>query len=630
MFVVSVIPVSRGIGIHELTYFSMKEYEPGSFITVPVRGKEKEAMVLSVEDVKNVKAKLRSNNYPLRKIKKQDAKQVVNSGFVEAVKKTARYHSASVGSVLFSVLPKSLMEFEETDFIKTEIQKPKLRGFIIPRVYQGLTGSRIEFYKTSIREAFAALGSVFIMVPTVADGEKVFNALFGGIEKYSFLIHGSLSKKKQKEEIKKILSSKHPVLIVGTPSFLSLPRHDLATIIVEREASGHYKSKVRPFVDSRILAYNMASLSGGQLFLADLPLSIESVYRKKIGDYEEIVTGNHRMTFKTRAKMLNLQDVPTPPKSTFRAVDDKLLERIEEIGEHGGRTFLYVARKGLSPITLCRDCGTAVTCNECGVSVVLHKGKEENHFLCHSCGHIRHAREVCKKCKSWRLEAYGIGTELVEKEIKNTFPGKDLFVVSGDTTNTHVKVKKKMDEFYSTPRSILIGTEMALPYFTKHIPLVGIVSFDSLLSLASWNIYERVASTLTRLREVAGEELLLQTRRPDASVLGMVMSGNFSGYYKNEMKIRKELGYPPYTVLIKISVTGEKNSVEEKMKKAAEFLLPYDLIMFSRFLKAPGGKYTLHGFLRIKREEWPDEELLNRLNKLSPSYVVAVNPESVL
>ncbi len=630
MFIISVIPISRGSNVDELSYFSSVEYPVGSFIDVPVRGKERTALVVSSEKVKNVKAKLRSNKFALQKIKKQKSKQVVTQDFVKAIEKVARYHGASVSSTLFSTIPKVLFESVDCLGLFDEVKKPKLRGFIIPRVYQGLSKDRIDFYKTSIREAFAANGSVFIVVPTVADGERVFSELSNGIEKYSFLIHGILGKKAQKDKIEKILSSEHPVLIVGTASFLSLPRADIATIIVEKESSQHHRLRVRPFVDTRVLAHELASQLGGQLFLADLPLRIESVYRRDIGEYEEIVTGNHRMTFKTRARIINLQGVAASPKKRFRVIERDLFEKIKDVTSRGGRVFLYVARRGLSPVTLCRDCGTTVTCNECGVSVVLHKGAEENHFLCHSCGALRHAREVCKNCGSWRLEAFGIGTELAEKEIKNLFPENELFVLSSDTSKTHPKTKKIVNEFYGNSGSILIGTEMALPYLTKHIPLVGVVSLDSLLSLASWNIYERITSTLTRLREVAGEELLLQTRKPEADILDTVMSGNFSGYYKSELKMRRELGYPPFTTLIKVSVTGTKADVEEKIQRAVKILEPYELITFSRFLKAPGGKYSLHGFLRLNREEWPDDELLERLRMLPPSYTITVDPDSIL
>jgi len=630
MYSITVIPVSRGSNIQELSYFSAVEYPIGSLIEVPVRGRERTGVVMSCENVRNVKAKLRSKEFALRKIKRQKGKLLITPEFVRAAERTAKYHASTTGAVLFSYLPKALLEQKSIDAERLKGHKPRLRGFIVPRLYQGLIDSRIEFYRTSVREAFAAGGSVFIAVPSVADGERLYEELAGGIQEYAFMLHSSLKKPEQVKRVKELLASEHPVLIIAPPSFLSLPRHDLATVIIEREGSSLYRSRTRPFVDARILAHELAAQLGGQLFLADLPLRIESVHRKELGEYEEVVTGAHRMHFPTKSSLINMQGVATSPKKSFRVLSHELLERIHETGEHGGRTFLYAARRGLSPITLCRDCGTVVTCNECDGSVVLHKGAEENYFLCHSCGALRHAREVCKDCRSWRLEAFGIGTERIEAELKTALPGREVTVLSSDTAKSHAGTKRIIDAFYATPQSILIGTEMALPYLSKHVPLVGIVSLDSLLSLASWNIYERIASTITRLREVAGEELLLQTRRPEADILDTLLAGNFSGFYRSELRTRKNLGYPPYTVIIKVSIVGTQNTLEAKMEEAAELLKPYELITFSRFLKAPGGKFMLHGFVRVDREEWPDDELLERLAQLPPSYTVTVDPDSIL
>jgi primosomal protein N' (replication factor Y) len=630
MYTITVTPVARGTSIDELSYFSAIEYPVGSFIQVPIRGKEKRALVIFSQKVTNVKSALRSNTFVLQKIKRQKYLQLMTPEFVRAVEKTARYHATTTGAVLYASVPKALLKQPPISQERFQSPKPRLRGFIIPRLYQGLSQSRIEFYRTSIREAFAAAGSVFVTVPSTADAERVFGELSGGIEQYSFMIHNAQSKTMQGEYVASILACEHPVFIVAPPSFLSLPRHDLTTIIVERESSPLYRSRTRPFLDFRVLAHELAAQLGGQLFLADLPLRVDSIHRRETGEYEEIVTGHHRMHFPTRAEIINMQGLTTSTKDPFRVIHKELLSRIEEIGDHGGRTFLYVARRGLSPVTLCRDCGTVVTCKECGVSVVLHKGSEENYFLCHSCGALRHARERCTHCQSWRLEAFGIGTELVERELREILPERFVSVLSSDTTKTHTQTHKIMEAFYDTPKAILIGTEMALPYLTKHVPLVGVVSLDSLLSLASWNIYERIASTLTRLREIAGEQLIVQTRKPEASILRTAISGNFSGFYRSELKIRKALGYPPYTVIIKVSVTGSQESITKQMEDAVQHLAPYELVTFSRFLKAPGGKFILHGFLRIAREKWPDEVLLKRLQSLPPIYTVTVDPDSIL
>lgn len=630
MFIIRTIPIVRGTSMAELSYFSAVEYPVGSLVRAPVRSKDTDALVIAVEQVRDAKATVRSSGFELRKLRRQKPRMLVTPECVRAAERTAAGYAATTGAVLFSYLPRALRELRTIPDVPTTRGRPRLRGFVMPRLYQGLAESRIEFYRTSIREVFAAQGSAFIVVPTVADAERIFAALSAGIEQYAFLVHGSLTHREQQTRIRALLSSPHPVLIVAPPSFLSIPRHDLATIIVERESSSLYRGRSRPYVDAHVFAHELAAALGGQLFLADLPLRIASMHRKDLGEYEEIVTGAHRMHWSSGARIMNMQGSATSPKKPFRALAHGLSERMHDVGGRGGRTVLYVARRGLSPVTLCRDCGTTVVCKECGASVVLHKGKEENYFLCHSCGAMRHARERCERCRSWRLEAFGIGTERVEQEVRELFPGAHLHVLSSDTARTHAQAKRIADAFYSEPSSVLIGTELALPYLTRHVPLVAVVSLDSLLSLASWNIYERIASTLTRLRECAGEELIVQTRRPESDLLSHVVSGNFSGFYRNELKIRKSLGYPPYTVIIKVSATGTQEAIETAMESARQALLPFELVTFSRVLKAPGNKFTLHGFLRIAREQWPDKELTARLQTLGPAYTVIVDPDSIL
>ncbi len=630
MYTVEVIPVARGTGADTLTYFSAIAYERGAVVSVPVRTKDMPAIVVSCDPVRNVKAHVRRSEFALRKLKRQHGRMLVTPEFVHAARTTAQYYGASVGAVLFGSIPRSLLSLDTLPETSVREDRPRMRGFIIPRLYQDLAEGRQELYRTTVRESFAAGGSVFILVPTVADAERVFTEQRNGIESYAHILHGSLSRRTQQTVMKDLLASKHPVLIVGTASFLSVPRRDLVSVLVEREGSSLYRSRTRPFVDARIFAHEFAAALGGQLFFADLPLRIESVYRKETGEYEEVVSGQHRMHFKTKATLLNMQGVATASKKVFRAVSHDLLERIRVARDNGGRSFLYVARRGLSPVTLCRDCGAVVTCKECDASVVLHKGKEENYFLCHSCGAMRHARERCKACHSWRLEAFGIGTELVEREFAATLPEGSVFVLSADTARTHAQAKRIVEEFYKTPGAVLVGTELALPYLTKHVPVVGVVSLDALLSLASWNIYERIASTLTRLRELAGEELIVQTRRPEADILQRILKGNFSGYYRSELRARKMLGYPPYTVIIKVSVLGNEQAVREQMTLAQEVLQPYDLVTFSRLIKAPHDKYQLHGFIRVARESWPDDALCERLRSLPPQYTITVDPDSIL
>ena len=81
--------------------------------------------------------------------------------------------------------------------------------------------------------------------------EKIALELGRGIEKYVFVLSGKMPKKKIMEEWKKIAEEKHPVLIIATKSFLSLPRRDFGAIIMDQESSSAYKNQKKPYADAR-------------------------------------------------------------------------------------------------------------------------------------------------------------------------------------------------------------------------------------------------------------------------------------------------------------------------------------------------------------------------------------------
>ena len=71
---------------------------------------------------------------------------------------------------------------------------------------------------------------------------------------------------------------------------------------------------------------------------------------------------------------------------------------------------------------------------------------------------------MCKVCGSWKLGTVGIGIDLIDQKIKDRFPEVKVFRIDSDTTKTEKKVIDTIAQFYSSPGSILLGTEMALKF----------------------------------------------------------------------------------------------------------------------------------------------------------------------
>ena len=101
---------------------------------------------------------------------------------------------------------------------------------------------------------------------------------------------------------------------------------------------------------------------------------------------------------KNKVNIYRLKNNLEESLNEFKLFSDDLLDLISQNQLNDENLFIFVARRGLFPSTVCADCGSLVKCNSCGAPTVLHKAVNENFFLCHRCGEHRSAME---KCNGW-------------------------------------------------------------------------------------------------------------------------------------------------------------------------------------------------------------------------------------
>lgn len=634
MKVIEVIPISRGINKGQLTYFTSSDVEIGSIISIPLRKRIIPAIVISSKDANEIKAEIKNSPFSLRKIEKVKTHKLLSKNFISSAEETSKYFISSVGSVLSSVVPKVILENAEK--IKTLDQKNKDENRLCEKlVIQAQDEERFINYRSLIREEFARDSSVFFCLPTIQDLKKAVEKLQKGIEKYTYVFHSSLSKKEVIENINQILSEKHPVLIVATGGFLSIPREDIGTIIIDKENARAYKSQSRPYLDMRFFAEKFAEKNRIRIIFGDLLLRTETIYRYKNSELVEVAPLKFRSLSTSTQDIVDMREpkkigTEEDNKPEFKIISDKLAELLKSNIENNEHMFVFVGRRGLSPSTVCADCGNIVICNSCGAHTVLHKSSVENFFLCHKCGERRSALEKCKKCSGWRLSTLGIGTELVEQKLQEMFPEQKIFKINTDVTPNHKKASSEIEKFYSAPQGILVGTEMALLYLSEKISNSAIVSMDSFFSVPDFRINEKVLNILLKIRSVTDKNFLIQTRDITQKIFEYAMRGNLVDFYKEELEDRKILNYPPFSILIKINIIGTKAEVMESVEKLQKSIEPFEIDIFPAFIPQSKGKYAVNGVIKIKKEDWPNEKLLEIFKTLPPNYSINVDPESLL
>lgn len=666
IYIVSVYPLSRGAGKDQLTYFTAKRVSPGALVSVPIRNKTTDAIVVSVRSAHISKSELKAASFSIKKIVAVKAEDFFLPSFVEAAEETARYFATHAGAVLHSLVPQAILSSSKSIAGKTmEISAKKSpdssdqtstaerqTGFKQQALLlQAEDEERISTYKSIIREEFARQSSVFFCVPELSEIERTKETLARGIEEYTYVLHSGLTKKQIGDMWERALKEEHPVLIIGTGTFLSLPRTDISTVILEKESSRSYKSSARPFIDIRTFAEIFTRRRGIRFIMGDILLRPETIFHEKEGRYTAI------SPLKFRALSTADQTIVDMTKYTekfgdkeFRLVSDELALQISDARENGENIFILTARRGLFPLTVCNDCGNTVLCSRCSAPTVLHKNTGnvpaqdglptatstvqagKNISLCHKCGKVEEAIDRCSVCKGWRLATLGIGIANVEEVLKKKFPGIKIFRLDRDIATTHKKALEIRNKFYATPGSVLLGTEMAVAYLTKEIAGVAVLSVDSLFTIPDFRINERVFTMLLRLRGRAAKHFLIQTRDMENRIFDYATKGNMADFYREEIAERKILGYPPFATLIKFTLEGNKLAVEKEMERLSGILKEneYEPAVFPAFIATVKGKYRMNLLLKLPAGQWVDEKLLAIIRGLSPAFAVRVDPEDVL
>jgi primosomal protein N' len=631
MRIIEVSPIAKGISRETLSYFTAEEIQPGAIVEVPVRSRNLPALVISSRSAHDHKAEIKSADFTLKKVGKLKFSHFFLPSFIESVQKTSPLFVSQTGQVLNALIPKSLLEYAQERKLKKEMKEDTSTSHLPEKyVLQRSEEERYDAYKCLIREEFARKASIFICLPTIEEAEKTYQLLKKGIENYVFLFHSSIKPKELEHSFDRLLKEAHPVLIIATGIFLSLPREDVNTYIIEKEASRFYKQMARPFIDIRTFAEQFNSCRKKKLIMADSLLRTETIQRVRQGDFAEYEPMSFKVFDSAPPIIVDMKGYKETPKP-FRVLSEEVVELAQNAVEKGDRLFFYSARRGLSPAVICGDCGQAVVCDHCGTGVTLHQSKKDaaNYFLCHHCGEKRPAEERCRACSSWKLITLGIGSELVEKELTLHVPKATVLRFDRDSVKTEKQEKALIKKFYDTPGSILVGTESALSYLAKPIEGTAIISLDSLFSVPDFRMQEKIMQIILKIRWLGQHICLIQTRNPDNKILQYAVKGNLLDFYKDEIRLRETFAYPPFKTLIKISFDGKKSYLIEELTKLHDLLKEYDFNVFPAFIKNGKGSYTTHLLLKIDTAGWPDKILLSKLYTLPPSFVIKVDPDTM-
>lgn len=117
-------------------------------------------------------------------------------------------------------------------------------------------------------------------------------------------------------------------------------------------------------------------------------------------------------------------------------------------------------------------------------------------------------------------------------------------------------VASVLSDFKEGAIDILLGTQMVAKGLNfPLVDLVGIVLADSSLNLPDFRSQERTFSLIVQVSGRAGRfndsgRVVVQTYHPDNMAIRMATGGDADAFYTQELAVRKETGFPPFTRLV--------------------------------------------------------------------------------
>ena len=512
---------------------------------------------------------------------------------------------------------------------------------------KGVTGSgKTEIYINLIKEAIKnGYGSLFL-VPEISLTTQMTERLEKQFSDSVAILHSKLTDAEKRKEWTYIRTGEKKI-VIGARSAIFAPVQNLKYIIIDEEHENTYKQDNNPRYHTKNVAIKRVLIEGDvKVIFGSATPSFESYYQAEKNDIE-LVELKERFN---NAKMPTYEIVDL--NNTPENFSEELLKEMSGALGRKEQVILILNRKAFANLLKCKDCGHIPVCPNCSISLSYYK--YENKLKCNYCGYEKYFNGKCDACGSEKVMQIGTGTEKIEEEIKSYFPESRTVRVDSETVKTKKDYEDIYNDFKNHKYDIMLGTQIiAKGFHFPDVTLVGIINSDIILNFPDFRAGEKTFQLLTQSSGRAGRgskdgKVIIQTFNEENEVIQNTVTGNYEGYYRKEMELRKILNYPPFGRLIIIVVSSEEEEgLEKKAKKFYNILMaglnigtnPGGNEFVSEPFKAPiykiNGRYRYQIFIKFNRENITKvknviRKAMNEYKEKKTRISVDVDPVSML
>jgi len=420
----------------------------------------------------------------------------------------------------------------------------------------GVTSSgKTEIYIHLIQKTISEHKQVLYLLPEIALTVQIMQRLQRIFGNRLGIYHSKYSDAERVEIWQKQLSGNPYDIILGARSATLLPFRDLGLVIVDEEHETSYKQQdPAPRYHARSTAMMLARMHGAKTLLGTATPAMETYHNAQTGKYG-LVELRQRYS---GIELPEIQTVDTKDLTRRKMMQGPfspvLIGKVREALGRGEQAILFQNRRGFAPMLECRQCGWVPRCQNCDVSLTLHKNTGQ--LTCHYCGHTYTIPSKCPCCDDTRLQSRGYGTEKIEDQIKEIFPEAHVARMDLDSTRSRNAYGRIIADFAAGRTNILTGTQMISKGldFDK-VSVVGILDADSMMSYPDFRAYEHAFMMMCQVAGRAGRKgkrglVILQTKNKDLPLIDYVVRNDYGALYKSLIAERQIFRYPPFYRLI--------------------------------------------------------------------------------
>ena len=448
---------------------------------------------------------------------------------------------------------------EEQCYIKEQILSDYDKNIRNTYLIHGITGSgKTLVYLALIEEMIKRGKQCIVLIPEIALTYQTLLRFYKRFGERVSVMNSSLSQGERFDQCERARKGEIDVMI-GPRSALFVPFPNLGMIVIDEEHEGSYISENAPRYHARETAEYLASLKKASLVLGSATPSLEAYYKAKKGEYRLFTMKNRKNGGElANVRIVDLrQELRKGNRSIFSSDLQELIR--DRLGKKQ-QIMLFLNRRGYAGFVSCRSCGYVMKCPHCDVSLSQHIGGK---MVCHYCGYETVQPKRCPNCSSNYILGFKAGTQQIERQLYELFPGIRVLRMDGDTTKQKGSFEKILSAFTEGEADVLLGTQMIVKgHDFPNVTLVGVLAADLSLNDSDYRAGEKTFQLLTQAEGRAGRgtlpgEAIIQTYRPEHYSIQQAAKQDYEAFYEEEILYRELLEYPPAGHMLTILVVSK-------------------------------------------------------------------------